>query len=223
MSVTPVLLSSPFLGPAVWEPVERALYDVHGLPATTIAAPDLGTADPMEILGALRDQLPEGDDLLLVPHSNAGLYVPSLLSGARTRGAVFVDAILPPAEGSAPVAPPALRETLDAQAYDGLLPAWTEWWPESTVAALFPDLQTRRRVESEQRLLPAEYLAAEVHVPPGWDRAPGAYLAFGDAYAEELADARRRGWPVSTMSGTHLHMLWDPVGVAAEIVRRGSG
>lgn len=74
-------------------------------------------------------------------------------------------------------------------------------------------------MESEQRRLPTDYLAAEVRVSHGWDQVPGAYLAFGDAYAEEAEDARGRGWPSSTMPGGHLHMLWQPERVAAEVLR----
>lgn len=221
MSPVPVLIASPFLGPAVWGPVERELREVHGLPATTVGALDLGSADPTRILAALHERLPLRDDLLLVPHSNAGLYVPSLLEATRAGGAVFVDAVLPPSSGSIAVAPPALRRVLTPLADDaGLLPGWTRWWPEPAVAELFPDSATRTRVETEQKRLPAAYLDAEVTVPDGWDDIPGvAYLAFGDAYAEEAEEARRRGWPVSTMAGNHLHMLCDPVAVAADIVR----
>ena len=50
--------------------------------------------------------------------------------------------------------------------------------------------------------------------PPGWEDLPAAYLAFGDTYADERADAARRGWPVATLQGLHLHPLVDPAGVA---------
>jgi hypothetical protein len=54
-------------------------------------------------------------------------------------------------------------------------------------------------------------------IPSGWDTRPGAYLAFGEAYAPELADAKGRGWPTRILPAEHLHMLIDPAQVAAEI------
>jgi hypothetical protein len=39
-------------------------------------------------------------------------------------------------------------------------------------------------------------------------------MAFGDTYADEIADARGHGWRTGVMDGSHLHMLCDPDGVA---------
>ena len=56
-------------------------------------------------------------------------------------------------------------------------------------------------------------------IPAGWDHAPGAYLAFGDTYAEDRAAATRRGWPVVTFEhGRHLHMLLEPEEVASQML-----
>ncbi|RBQ15930.1 hypothetical protein DP939_33560 [Spongiactinospora rosea] len=219
MSLSAALLAGPFLGPAVWEPVAVSLHDEFGVTAM-VPAPVPAVADPMAILAALQETLPAQDDLLLVAHSNAGLYVPALTRALPVRGVVFVDAVLPPAKGDVPVAPEGLRELLRGRVdADGLLPPWTNWWPEDDIAHLFPDTATRKRVEAEQRRMPFDYLTARVELPDGWDRIPAAYLAFGDTYAEELADAQSRGWPVRTMPGAHLHMLREPRAVAAEIMR----
>ncbi|GGQ51034.1 alpha/beta fold hydrolase [Couchioplanes azureus] len=217
--LTPVLIPSVYLGPAAWQPVAEAMRRL-GLTAVVPTPPVPAVADPAAVLTTLRDQLTERDDLVLVPHSNAGLYAPGLVAALPVRAVVFVDAVLPPPAGDLPAAPPGmrdlLRERVDAE---GLLPPWTEWWPEEDIARLFPDAATRRRVAAEQQRIPFGYLSARVEVPAGWDHVPAAYLAFGDGYAEELADARGRGWPAHVMPGGHLHMLCDPDAVAAEIVR----
>ena len=101
---------------------------------------------------------------------------------------------------------------------NGLLPPWTSWWDEADVAALFPDAETRARVELEQQRAPLSYFEGVLPVPQGWDERPGAYLAFGDTYAAERAEAARRGWPVSTLPAGHLHMLIDPKRIATELV-----
>ncbi len=54
-------------------------------------------------------------------------------------------------------------------------------------------------------------------MPPGWDNKPSAYLAFGDTYNAELAEAVTRGWKVNALPGNHLHMLIDPEGVATAL------
>jgi hypothetical protein len=219
MSISPVLIPSPFLGPSVWEPVASALRSDFGGAATVPAPPDRAASTPAAVLAAIEKGLPDRDDLVLVPHSNAGLYIPAIVTMRPVRGVVFVDAVLPPARGNVPVAPAGLRDMLrNRVGLDGNLPPWTRWWPEEALAELFPDAETRARVEAEQARVPFEYLTAQVDLPDGWDAVSAGYLSFGDTYADEREDARARGWSVHTMMGNHLHMLRDPVGVAAEIM-----
>jgi len=73
-------------------------------------------------------------------------------------------------------------------------------------------------VEREQRPIPLTCAEGTVEVPVGWDRSPGAYLAFGETYAEEREHAARRGWPVATVPGSHLHMLAAPESVTGRIL-----
>lgn len=212
-----VLLSSPLLGPAVWQPVAQVLTERGWHVVTCAVSVRPGTGQ--DVLEAFLAALPTGRDLLLVPHSNAGAYVPALMEHRQVIAAVFVDAVLPPVRGHVPLAPPAfldlLREKADA---NGLLPVWTNWWDEADVAALFPDVGTRARVEREQHRLPLSYFEGSLPVPEGWDdRVKGAYLAFGETYGRERDEAERRGWPVSTLPGKHLHLLSAPDQVATEL------
>ena len=131
---------------------------------------------------------------------------------------MFIDAAIPPAEGRAATAPATFADFLAKLAdSDGVLPPWTTWWDEADVAGLFPDGAVRVLVEREQHRLPLSYFTDTVPVPAGWDERPGAYLAFGDTYAQDRDHAAERGWPVRTVPGGHLHMLVDPIGVAAQI------
>ena len=210
------LLPSPLLGSAVWQPVARVLADHGWHTVICVAAPPVRTGQ--DALDAFVATLPTEQDLVVVPHSNAGVYVPELVMQRRVVGAVFVDAVLPPGRGYVPLAPPAFLDLLREKADDdGLLPVWTSWWDEADVMDLFPDAQTRARVEIEQPQLPLSYFESTLPIPQGWDDIPGAYLAFGDTYATERDQAARRRWPVSTLSGGHLHMLIDPEKVAAEL------
>ncbi|WP_328343740.1 hypothetical protein [Micromonospora sp. NBC_00421] len=218
MGRTYVLLSSPFLGPVVWDPVASVLRaGGHDVVAPSLPRDPLST--PGEVLSALEESVPGRGELVLVPHSNAGLYVPALVASRPVRATVFLDAVLPPRSGRLPVAPAGLAAMLrDRVGADGLLPLWSEWWSEEDVAALYPDPQTRQRVEADQRRVPWAYLTAEVEVPAGWATNRAGYVAFGTAYADELREAENRGWPVRILDGRHLHMLWDPAAVASTLL-----
>ncbi len=61
-----------------------------------------------------------------------------IVTGEQTASGTTVekDAILPPQQGTTPVAPQGLREMLHTRTgRDGKLPVWTSWWPPEEVAA----------------------------------------------------------------------------------------
>lgn len=211
-----VLLPSAFLGATAWEPVAERLRTL-GWPVTTpVVTRPIRT--PEDVARSYLAALPVGRELVLIPHSNAGLFVPGLASRRRVIASIFVDAAMPPKEGLVPLAPPALHRLMAEKAdEDGLLPPWTEWWEEDDVAALFPDRETRRRIEREQPRVPLSYLAGSLQVPAGWTSLQCAYVAFDDTYDEERQRATGSGWAVRMLPGRHLHLLVDPPAVAAAI------
>ena len=203
------LIASPLLGAAVWEPVAALLPGARVVAAAT--PPGTGTAFAEQVL----DELPDDRQWVLVGHSNAGAVIPYVAARRSVAGLVFVDAILPPASGSQPLAAPGFMPFLASLASSGELPVWTSWW--DSVDALFPSASVRAAVEEQQLRLPLEYFESTIDVPVGWDDARRHYLAFGDTYADERADALARGWDVTTLPGLHLHQLVDPEAVAAVI------
>lgn len=211
------LLPSPLLGPAVWRPAAEAL-SLLGWTVMTVPTTPLPATGPDDVLGTFLSALPTDEDIILVPHSNAGLYVPALVGERRVVGSVFVDAGLPPRGGRVPLAPEAflafLRHRADAE---GRLPVWTQWWDEADVRALFPSAVVREQVEREQQRLPLSYFEHSLPVSRGWDEHPGAYLAFGETYSPERHRAEKLGWPAMTLPGRHLHTLVAPKDVATAI------
>lgn len=174
---------------------------------------------PDDVLLSFLAALPADQDLVLIPHSNAGLYVPALTAERSAVAYIFVDAGLPASYGRVRLAPPAMLDVLSQKADDNdLLPPWTSWWDEAEVTRLFPNVEVLEQVKREQQRLPLSYFSQSVPVPSGWDNRPGAYIAFGDTYLSERQDAAGRGWLVRTLPGGHLHMLVDPLQVAAEII-----
>src|SRR5262245_30080162 len=105
---TLALLPSPLLGPSVWAPVADCLRQ-RGWPVAVAPGPS-APRSAQNVLDAFLASLPGDRALVLVPHSNAGLYVPALSRRRTVVGTVFVDAALPPERGDAAPAPAALYE-----------------------------------------------------------------------------------------------------------------
>lgn len=213
---TLALLASPLLGPSVWAAVGSVLTD----DGWTVAIPPAfdRIRSPADVLAHWECALPQDGDYVLVPHSNAGLYVPALGERRNVLCTVFADAALPPPSGSTPMAPPALYRMLTELAdADGVLPRWTEWWEKADLAGLFPDTATQATVTAEQVRLPLSYFTERMPVAAGWAKRPNAYLAFGETYRKERCAAAKDGWPVRTLPGGHLLALKEPARVASVI------
>lgn len=198
-----MLVPSPLLGPATWQPTSRWLEE---------AGHDCLVLD----VDRAASQAPAGS--ILVPHSNAGYHAPRLAAARNAAATVYVDAALAPLDLPATtLAPPEFLSFLEGLAdADGLLPPWTEWWPD--LDGVFPSRESRARVEAEQPRLPLSYFTQRVAVPPHWSARPNAYLAFGATYADEIALSESLGWPTRVLDGAHLHQLHDPAGVGAALV-----
>jgi pimeloyl-ACP methyl ester carboxylesterase len=221
MAASFVLIHSPSVGPRTWQPVAHRLAALGWAAAvpSLLNVTDHGPPFWPRVVDAVRAGLGTGrqdQGVVLVAHSNAGLFIPVITAAlaGQVRGCVFVDAAPPPASGAAPVAPPELLALLRDKASGGLLPPWTDWWDEEEVAPLFPDQATRQAVTEEQPRLPLSYFEASVPVPAGWEAHLCAYLLFGPPYDELATEARGRGWVVKQLPGAHLHQLVDPGGVA---------
>ncbi|MGN6678287.1 MAG: alpha/beta fold hydrolase [Streptosporangiaceae bacterium] len=221
-----VLVHSPSVGPSTWRQVSDQLRQGGH---ETVVPSLLGVADGgppywAAVATAVRGGLSGRDirqPVVLVAHSNAGLFVPVIAS--ELRGSVvcsiFADASIPPSSGSTPVAEdeflPFLRDLVDE---NGRLPQWTNWWSDEDVAPMLPDPPLRQVITAEQPRLPLEYYLEQIPVPAGWDDQPCGYLLFSQAYEGQADEARRRGWPVRTTRGEHLHQAVDPEAVTQALL-----
>jgi hypothetical protein len=216
-----LFVHSPLVGCATWDQVaadlsgrgyEVALPDLTG---TVLAGPPYCLRQAEVIARSA-----SGQPAILIGHSGAGplLAAAGALTG-QVRGYLFVDAGLPipgqtwmdtvPAELAAQV-----REMADAQ---GWLPPWPQWWGEEVLAELLPDPAERRRFTEGCPRLPLA-MFEEVHPPtPHWPDAPAGYLQLSEAYEDQVARARERGWPVTRQISHHLAPVTEP-GLVAESV-----
>jgi hypothetical protein len=214
-----VLMSSALLGPAAWVPVETELLS-RGRDVV-IAPPDdeVDPETPADAALGYATATPSDRPVILIPHSNAGNFVPTLIEVRNVMAVVFVDATIPVASGSQRIAPEPLLDSLDNRAdEDGFLPPWTEWFGEREVASLFPSRALRSHIEAQQPQVQLDFLRGELEIHPGWESTPAGYLAFGTTYAAEIERARALSWPVRQLEGRHLHMLVDPRSVATAIL-----
>lgn len=218
MDATFLLVHSPAVGPATWTPVAAALR-ARGRAAVVPSLVDVGVGAPPywpRVVDCVVAAAPPGP-LAIVAHSNAGLFVPLVMEALRGQIAIclFVDAALPPRTGSVPATSPEHLAFLGSMADpDGLLPRWTDWYPEEVVAELIPDPAIRAEIIVEQPRLPLTYYTERIPVPARWDHVRGAYLWFGEPYALAAKEADERGWPVTRIPGDHLHQVAAPDSVA---------
>lgn len=219
-----VLVHSPSVGPGTWTPVAERLR-AQGATVVVPSLAGVGAGAPpfwprvVAAAGAAIDAVPADRSVVLVAHSNAGLFVPVIVDAASrvVAGCLFVDASLPARQGPTPVVPAEALPFLRDRAVDGILPPWTTWFDESEVAPMLPDAGVRAAVEAEQPRLPLSYYEQLVPVPEGWDARPCGYLLFGPPYEQVANEAAARGWAVERIPGRHLHQVVDPGGVAGRI------
>jgi Alpha/beta hydrolase family len=196
-----VLVASPFTGPFAWSKVAAVLRD-RGRRVAVLDVDDVAFDPPV----------------VLVAHSGGGPRVPRLASEIPgVTGMVLVDALLPhPGRSWAQTVPDAFAGRLKAQAVDGVLPPWPEWWGEARMRELVPDADLRAAFVRACPAVPTDVLD---EVMPELPDPPGAFVQLSETYAPETEAANERGWPVLTLDAHHLALLTDPDAVADAIVR----
>jgi hypothetical protein len=81
-----------------------------------------------------------------------------------------------------------------------------------------PGIWSRRRFAAGCARLPLA-MFEEIHpAAPHWPDARAAYLQLSEAYADQAAQVRQRGWPVMQLVSHHLAPLSDP-GLVARSLR----
>jgi hypothetical protein len=212
-----LLVHPPLLGPAVLAPLAGELRrqgrDV-AVPDLRAAVQDPAAAGPSAAGWAGRWAAAVGPAEVVVGFSGAGIALPLLAAACGARRVVWLDAVLPPAAGTAHW-PADVRElVVPRTGDDGRVADWTTWWGPDAMGELLPDPVVRSAVLAEGHRLPADLWAAGVAVPPL--TAGPRYVHLSAAYDADAAAARERGWPVlGDGRGAHLDVATDPARVAA--------
>jgi hypothetical protein len=126
---------------------------------------------------------------------------------------VFVDATLPhPGRSWTETVPAEMAQGLLATADpDGLLPPWHEWFPSQVLVEVVPNEQDRALLLADMPRLPRRYLEEAAPELERWRSLPCGYVQLSNGYDDAAERARRSGWPVTRVHGTHLSVLAEPV------------
>jgi hypothetical protein len=210
------LFHSPLVGPATWRWVAGSLVAT----GHDVAVPDLRdaavTGDPDVMIAAAATAIPRRwSTPVLVGHSGFGSILPSVAQrlGGHPLRIVFVDAGLPPCEGSATPSADSV-DHLRQLAVDGVLPKWSTWWGEGVMEMLLPAVDRRVELEAEMPEIPLAFFEAPFDVPEGWCQARGSFLLLSERYRDDAERARSLRWPTIERLGGHLDIANDPDRIA---------
>jgi hypothetical protein len=214
------LFHSPLVGPTTWRWVAGSLVAA----GHDVAVPDLRDAavssDPRLLMAAAATAVPRRwPTPVLVGHSGFGSILPSVAErlGGRALRIVFVDAGLPPCEGSA-TASAGFLDQLRGLAIDGVLPKWSTWWGEGVMEMLVPAEDRRAALDAEMPEIPLAFFESAFDVPDGWCQTRGSFLQLSEPYREDAERAHLLGWPTVDRPGGHLDIVNDEDGIARTIV-----
>ena len=186
--------------------------------------PDLRHAaqsgDPRQFIAAAQAAI-TADTEIIVGHSGAGFFLPSIADQHVVHALVFVDAGLPPLRGTA-TASADFIDQLRSMAVDDVLPRWTRWWGDDVMITLVPDPQRRLEIESELPTLPLAFYEASINIPGSWSTRPGGYVLLSESYRADSEVAASLGWPTLEQLGGHLDIVNRPGSIARTLVNLAS-
>ena len=213
-----LLVHSPALGPSMWRCVGGALHSRgHDAIVPNLVGSVL-TGDPGLFAHAAAEAAGTSEETAIVGHSAAGTVLPIVgMLTPNVRRLIFVDASLPPCEGTC-TAGGAFLEALQGLAANGMLPPWSQWWGEEVLEARVRDEARRRQIEAELSPLPLAFFEAPIALPAGWCEGGGAFLLLSEFYRSDASRAAALGWPVVERPGAHLDMVNDEDEIADVLI-----
>jgi hypothetical protein len=154
-----------------------------------------------------------------VAHSGAGTLIGALDPAAVT-AYVMLDAIFPQESMSRfeLFDDPSIAEKWRSVASDhgGYIPAGAI----SALGQQIEDPVTRAGFIASLRDVPIGVYEERAPLHPDWpSESPGLYLQWTDAYRHDAERARHSRFQVTRRSASHLELINNPIGVAADIVR----
>ena len=225
MSLDFILVPGPMVRGSSWEPTARHLREA-GYP---VQVPDvLACHQPPPSWSAWNSHLLElinpCPQSILVGHSSASALVADLAGKLPCQCLIIVDGEVPPSQGAAAPVRPALRDFITSLAgLDGTLPIWSRWSGDARRTSLVgldllaSDPIAFAEFESGLPKLSVDWFDDTIELA-NWDRIPAGFIQTSAIHDYSAAEARRRGWPVARLQGTHLHPTLSPAETAGAII-----
>lgn len=226
MRANVILIPGPPVRASSWEPTARTLREAGCL----VHVPDVLAHHRFPPAWSawtrhLLDHIGPTDQPVLVGHSSASALVADLATKLPSCSLIVVDGDIPPPQGAASPVRPALREFIQGLAdATGTLPVWSRWYQGDAqrTSLIGLDILARDPValaqfESGLPKLPLAWFEDTIELAP-WDHIPAGYIQTSDIYDHATQEARRRGWPVARLKGTHLDPTLRPVQTAEAIL-----
>lgn len=201
-----VLIHSPVLGPVSWRWVAEELEAAGHLAVVPDLRDAVHTGQPTAFIDAA---VAQGSSIrggaVVVGHSGAGMFLPSIAKRVDARHTIYVDAGLPPAMACTPGGD--FLDQLRSLATGGVLPAWSTWWGDGVMEELVPDETRRSLIEAEMPEVPVAFYETPIDLPNAWFDAPSSMVLLSEAYRDDANRAAALGWKVVEHLGAHLDLV----------------
>ncbi|MGA7809964.1 alpha/beta hydrolase [Bradyrhizobium sp.] len=226
MSLDFVLVPGPLVRASSWEPTAQQLRKSgHNVQTPDVLDNQQSPPAWRAWTSHLLQCITPCHEPILVGHSSASPLVADLARRLPCRCIIIVDGEVPPSRGPASPIRPALFDFIRSiAASDGTLPIWSRWFagdPRRT-SLIGLDLLARDPpafAEFERGLpsLSVDWFDDAIELAD-WDHVPAGLIQCSPIYDHAALEARRRGWPVVRLEGTHLHPTLEPVETTKALV-----
>jgi len=219
MSLSFVLVPGPLVRGLSWEPTAAQLRKSgHNVQIPDVLDEQRSPPAWRAWTSHLLQRITSCHQPVLVGHSSASVLVAELACKLPCRSVIIVDGELPPSQGAASPVRPALRDFIASiAASDGTLPIWSRWFAgdigrRSLVGLdlLAKDSVAFAEFECGLPKLSVDWFDDTIELA-NWDHVPAGFIQCSPIYDHASLEARRRGWPVVRLEGTHLHPTLEPV------------
>lgn len=226
MSSDFILVPGPLVRASSWEPTAKHLRAAgHRVQVPDVLAhhhaPPSWNAWTLHLL----EHITSTNDPFVVGHSSASTLVAELATKLPVKGVIIVDGDLPPSRGAASPLRSSFYEFIQSLAdADGRLPIWSRWFAGHAqrmsligLDILASDSVAFAEFEAELPTMHVGWFRDTITLA-NWDHVPTGYIQTSPIYDHAVADAKRRGWPVAKLQGTHLHPTLQPAETASAII-----
>ncbi len=221
-----ILVAGPLVRASSWEPTAKVLREGgHRVQTPDVLAHHHPPPAWRVWTSRILELVAPCSDPILVGHSSASALVADLATKVTCQSLIVVDGDVPPSRGQASPVRPAFRDFIGGLAdRDGMLPIWSRWFVSDQrrlslvgLAILASDPAAFAQFESGLPRLPVAWFDDTIELAE-WDHIATGFIQTSALYEHAAAEAHRRGWPVASLRGTHLHPTLCPGETASAIL-----